>query len=517
MSGTGRRVNVLIAAMGGEGGGVLMNWIINAARSLKLPVQTTSIPGVAQRTGATTYYIELMDTPRESDSAQDPIMDLFPGVGDIDLMVATELVETGRAIERGFVSPARTTLIASTHRVYSIDEKASMADGRYGGDRIIEAAGKMAKRRIMFDIDRVARKAKSPMNAVLLGAIAGSEQLPISAEVFEEEIRREGKAVEANLAGFAAGLAYARGEVVDSPAAYEPSAPAPVLKGPAAALRARVENEFPAPTHAILMEATGRVLDYQDAKYASLYLDRVAKVLTAENEGGEPDYELTREAGRHLALRMAYEDIIRVAQLKTRSSRFERVRREVEAEPGQIVKVTEFLKPGPEEYASVLPSFLARPLIKWAGKKANRAARLQVGLHLRSDTVFGFLRLRFVAGLRRFRRRGYRFKAEQAQIESWLALVEEAAAADYNLALEIVECARLIKGYGDTLARGTGNFARITEVIIRPAIAGHVQGAAAAVRRARESALADPDGNGLAEVLSELGAGGATAQAASPS
>ncbi len=508
MSETVRPVTVLIAAMGGEGGGVLMDWIVRAARSLNLPVQATSVPGVAQRTGATTYYVELLETPRQGAGAPEPVMDLYPGVGDIDLMISTELVETARAIEKGFVSPARTTLIASTHRVYSIIEKISMGDARYDSDRIIAAAGKMAKRRIMFDIDRAARRTGCPMNAIILGAIAGSGHLPIAPKVFEEVIRSGGKAVEANLAGFATGLAYSRGEVVEGPAVRDARPKVLALKGPALTLRARIENDFPAQTHAILLEAAGRVLDYQDARYAALYLDRLADVLSIDNARADSDFELTREVGRHLALRMTYEDIIRVAQLKTRRSRFERVHREVEAKPEQLVKITEFLKPGVEEYASVLPPFLARRIISWAGKKKGRAAKLQIGMHVRTDTVFGFANLRVVAGLRRFRRLGYRYQQEQALIENWLGLVREAAAADYPLALETNECARLFKGYGDTHARGAGNFARIAEAVIRPAIAGHIQDAAKAVRRARDSALADPEGKGLAEVLSEFGAGG---------
>jgi indolepyruvate ferredoxin oxidoreductase beta subunit len=47
-------VKLLIAALGGEGGGVLTDWIVRAATLAGYPVQSTSIPGVAQRTGATT-------------------------------------------------------------------------------------------------------------------------------------------------------------------------------------------------------------------------------------------------------------------------------------------------------------------------------------------------------------------------------------------------------------------------------------------------------------------------------
>ena len=107
---------------------MLTDWIVNAAHKKGLPVQATSIPGVAQRTGATTYYVEMMPAP--SSGGRAPILALSPSIGEIDLMVASEFLEAGRAIGGGFVTPDRTTLIASTHRVFTTDEKIEMADGR---------------------------------------------------------------------------------------------------------------------------------------------------------------------------------------------------------------------------------------------------------------------------------------------------------------------------------------------------------------------------------------------------
>ena len=86
-----------IAALGGEGGGVLTDWIIAAAASRDLPVQSTSIPGVAQRTGATTYYIEIYPTPWRELGGKRPVLALSPGIGDIDMVVASEFLEAGRA------------------------------------------------------------------------------------------------------------------------------------------------------------------------------------------------------------------------------------------------------------------------------------------------------------------------------------------------------------------------------------------------------------------------------------
>ncbi|HEX7006279.1 MAG TPA: indolepyruvate oxidoreductase subunit beta family protein [Alphaproteobacteria bacterium] len=508
MSDTSRPVKLMIAAMGGEGGGVLTSWIVAAARAQGLPVQATSIPGVAQRTGATTYYIEIMPVPYSELGDVQPVMDLFPGVGDIDLMVATELLETARAMERGFVNPERTTLVASTHRVYSILEKTAMGDGRVDGEKILAAANQMAKRRIMFDMEKVSQRAGSVINAVVLGAIAGSGVLPIPPEVFENGIKAEGKAVKANLAGFAAGLAYARGEVVEAPtrqraARDEPARPAEPT-GEALALKTRIERDYPAAVHPIVMEATGRVLDYQNAAYAKLYLDRLDTVLAIDKARGDNDFTLTRETGRHLALRMAFEDVVRVAQLKTRASRFERVRKEVQATPEQPVEIKEFLKPGPEEFCAILPSFIARPILNWAERNPAQARKLHIGMHIKTNTILGFLLVRMMAALRPFRPWGHRYKAENAQIEAWLDLVRRAAERDRRLGLEVVECARLIKGYGDTHKRGTGNFARITEALIRPAVEEGQPIAPEAIKRARDAALADPEGLSLGKVLAEL-------------
>ena len=125
-----RPVTLLIAALGGEGGGVLTDWIVSAAEHLGLPVQSTSIPGVAQRTGATTYYIEMFPTPYSELGGRRPVLALSPGVGDVDVVIASELLEAGRAIAMGFVTADRTLLLSSTSRVYLTVEKMQMGDGR---------------------------------------------------------------------------------------------------------------------------------------------------------------------------------------------------------------------------------------------------------------------------------------------------------------------------------------------------------------------------------------------------
>ena len=511
-----RPFTILISALGGEGGGVLADWIVTAATAQGYPVQSTSIPGLAQRTGATTYYIEIFPAKKDLLGHRNPVFALTPSPGNVDVMMASELLEAGRAMQNGYVSPERTTLIASTHRIYTISERMAMGDGRLEGERLLQGAKTLAKQALLFDMAALAESSGTVISAVMFGALAGALQgaaargdhgpgaLPLSRQACEDAIGKT-RGAEASLKGFAA--------------AYERAArgthewPAETGKRWQGKPSERVRQQFPAEIHRILEEGVTRLTEYQDAQYANQYLDRLEKVLASEREGrsgptavplpaGAGDWRLTGEAGRYLALLMAFEDVIRVADLKTRRSRFERVREEVSASPGEPVVITEFLKPGVEEIAAILPAPLGRSLANWALR--NRKS-LNVGVHLKTSTVLGFLVMRSMAWLKPLRRFSLRYREAQPLIERWLAAICAAARQDLALALEIAECGRLIKGYGETFARGRGNFERILDTLVegKPELA--TADRAAAVRDARAAALADPEGRTLESSLARQG------------
>src|SRR5664279_5109635 len=177
-----RPITLLIAALGGEGGGVLTGWIVAAAEAAGFPVQRTSIPGVAQRTGATTYYIEILPVKAAALGGKRPVLALTPGVGDIDIAVASELLEAGRTVANGFVTPDRTTMIGSLSRFYAMDEKIAMGDGRFDQDRLIAIVKDNARDSLLIDMQQLAEQSRSIVSAVMLGAIAGSQRLPVTAE-----------------------------------------------------------------------------------------------------------------------------------------------------------------------------------------------------------------------------------------------------------------------------------------------------------------------------------------------
>jgi indolepyruvate ferredoxin oxidoreductase beta subunit len=500
MTDTTRPFTLLIAALGGEGGGVLTDWIVSAAEASGLAVQSTSIPGVAQRTGATTYYIEIFPVPLAELGDRRPVLALSPGVGDVDMVVASELLEAGRAISNGFVTADRTLLIASVSRVYLTTEKMQMGDGRYDSERLLKAAEENSAARILFDMAAAAKQAGAIVNAVMLGAIAGSARLPIHAQAFEDAIRADGKAVESNLKGFRVGLAAAQEQ---APAMLPRSG-----KRAAKPTRDQLEAEaaaLPAAAREFATEGVRRLAAYQDLAYARLYLDRLKSVAEADaraHAGGK----LVAETARHLAVRMSFEDVIRVAEAKIAPERFRRIEGEIGAKDQPYV-ITEFLKPGIEELCQVLPPRLARAIVAYSDKR-GWLGKVYFGMELKTTTVWGYARFWTLAKLKRFRPKSWRYAEEQAAIEAWLARVVAAAKLSPDLALEVAECARLIKGYGDTWKRGASNYATIEARVIAPVIEGRIGVAHGidAIASARTAALLDPEGEGLARALAAIDA-----------
>lgn len=483
---------ILIGALGGDGGGVLCDWIVSAAQSLGLAVQATQIPGVAQRTGATTYYVEVMPAGARPSS----VLALNPAMGEVDVALATELLEAGRMIFNGFVTPDRTTLIASTHRVLAIGERMAMGDGSFDVGKLLRAVKERSREQILFDMDQAAEESGGVINAVLLGALAGSGRLPLPDSAFEAAIRHAGKSVDTNLAAFAFGRGHARGELEQAVREHRKRQTA-VQRIEDLIERAR--RTYPAASLDVVEEGIRRLTAYQDRRYAALYFDRLDTIHALGSA------ELLRDVARHLAVRMSFEDVIRVAQAKTLAERLMRVRAEARAKDQEPLGITEHFKPGIEEIAAILPPSLARRLLAW-GERTGRLGKTYFPMHVRTTTILGFARLRLVAGLRWWRPRTFRYVEEQAEIERWLGQIRAAVPLSIDLAREIAESARLIKGYGDTHRRGLGNYRRIADEVIAPALAGRLtpRAAADAVANARVAALADPEGESLSKTLAAI-------------
>ncbi|MDE2052161.1 MAG: indolepyruvate oxidoreductase subunit beta family protein [Gammaproteobacteria bacterium] len=511
---TPRPIKLCIAALGGQGGGVLAEWLIEIAEAEGYLAQSTSVPGVAQRTGATIYYLEFFPRAEAQRAGREPIMALMPVPGDVDCVVGSELIEAGRAIQRGLVDRDRTTLIASSHRSYSIAEKSAMGRGAADAEGLIELARGQAKRLILFDMEAVAEQHHSIISSVLLGALCGSGVLPFGRPAFEAAIGKSGIAVATNLAAFSDACERAGRADADAAAgAWRPAADSPdrppdipeqARSAPLQPLLDRVWR-LPEAVRTLALEGVRRAIDYQDPAYAASYLSRLERI-SALDAGGE-ERPLSAAVARGLALWMTFEDTIRVADLKTRASRFARVRAEIRAAPEQLFGITEFMKPRVAEIAATLPAgmgawVLASPRVsRWLG-------RMTGGRRIRTSTVTGFLLLHALAGLRRWRRGTLRYAEENARIEDWLGRIERLAPTHYRLAVELARAQRLIKGYGETHERGWRSFSALLSRL--DALTARADGAAV-MARLHEAALADEEGVALAKDLAGLPASAAAA------
>lgn len=492
-------IKLAIVAVGGQGGGVLTGWIEELARTQGYVAQATSVAGVAQRTGATIYYIEM--APRGD---QAPVFSLAPSAGDVDVVIAAEMMEVGRAILRGFVTPDRTTLIGSTHRMLAVSEKTAPGDGITDAAEVQAAAEIAAQKLVLADFERVAVTAGSVISASLFGALAGAGALPFAREAFEAAIRSGGRGVDASLRAFDAGFAAASRSTPPPIAQAEDGAtrrPRTPPRGPKkalqawAALAARVDA-LPEAVHSMADAGLRKVVAFQDIAYGAEYLDRLEIALAADRSEA---HELTRQCAKYLANAMAYDDVIRVADEKTRAARFARIHHEMGAP--SVMQLTDYTHPRGEEIVSMMPLRLARwihahpRVFAWIDRRVNKGRRL------RTDRLWPYLQLWVIAGLRSSRRMSLRHANEVAHLESWMERALAAAKTNPALAVELIKARRLVKGYSDTHARGLSKFDHVMQ---GAALIAHLPDAADWARRLIAAALADEEGKALEGALQTI-------------
>lgn len=528
----GRRpITIAILAMGGEGGGVLSTWIADTAERSGYVAQATQVAGVAQRTGTTVYYVELY--PQDADDAvvegrvrNEPVLSMFPIPGQCDIVVASELMEAGRAVQRGFVTPDRTTFICSTNRVYSIDEKSAVGDGRVDSEQLLASVRVAARRFVGADFMQMAVAERSVISSALFGALAGSAALPFERSIFEESIQAAGKGVKKSLAAFARGFdmaadavraeqAPARERVMLTLTRREPSPedlreveltrqasddPCSLIGPKLQTQGRRIAQGFPAASRLMLVRGCLRTALYQDEKYATRYLDRIERLLAVESD---PDGAalLTTEAARYTALLMTYQDTIHVALQKIRAARLADIRVESRAKNDQLVDVYEYLHPDVSEVTDTMPAAVGKAL------RANKLFAAAVkgvgggGIVINTTSVVGFTTLTTLANLRPMRPTTLRFKRVQKEVDAWLALVAEMARSDYALGVEVTKAAHVIKGYGETFEHGMESFEKLLAAARR--MKGR-QDASERLAELRRVALSDEGGESLELALTTV-------------
>jgi indolepyruvate ferredoxin oxidoreductase beta subunit len=255
----------------------------------------------------------------------------------------------------------------------------------------------------------------------------------------------------------------------------------------------------------MLFAGVKRLTDYQDPAYAGEYLDRLAELYTLDqrHDGATTGFAFTIAAAKYVAVAMAYDDVIRVADLKVRAARFDRLRAEMDVREGQILYPTEYMHPRMDEVCGTLPRGLGRwiesrpGLFKALDRVVNRGRRVRTG------TLFWFAGLYIVSSMRTRRRGSLRHGREMQHMQAWLDAATTTIEPNYDLAVEVLACRRLVKGYSDTHARGLSKFDRVMSAL--PTLTARGDGADW-LRRLRQAALLDENGTALDGALKTVAA-----------
>jgi indolepyruvate ferredoxin oxidoreductase, beta subunit len=349
---------------------------------------------------------------------------------------------------------------------------------------------------IAADFDALAIRNGSVISASLFGALAGAGVLPFPREAFETAIKAGGKGADASLRAFAAAYQVAENPMPDAAPATEAKSE-PKVQGPARLvaewdrLAARVTT-LPTDVAELALPGLRKVVDFQDLRYGAEYLDRLDAVMARDDAAH--GWDLSREAAKYIANALAYDDIIRVADLKTRARRFDRIRTEMRVKEANVMHLTEFFHPRAEEIVGMFPARLGAKVEADPKWMARLTRWFDKGRRLRTDSLPAFITLHVLGGIKGWRRRTLRHAQEQAHLTHWLDTALAESNRNYDLAVELIRCRRLIKGYSDTHVRGYAKFDRVLAATARIATRDD---AADWCRRLREAALQDEEGKAL--------------------
>jgi indolepyruvate ferredoxin oxidoreductase beta subunit len=259
---------------------------------------------------------------------------------------------------------------------------------------------------------------------------------------------------------------------------------------------------LPEEVHAVALAGLKRTIDFQDTAYGGEYLARLETLISLDQAHGGAGRGLAFSvaAAKYVANAMSYDDVIGVADLKTRSARFARISAEMKA-GGDPLYLTEFMHPRAEEMVSLLPA-------SWGRRLAASPQRMQTidrwvnrGRRVETATLRGFLQLYLVSGLRRWRRKLLRHETETRHMVAWLTLATETLPKNYDLARGILAARRLVKGYSDTHARGLSKFDRVISAV--PLLEAREDGGQW-MDRLITAALKDENGEALDGVLKTI-------------
>src|SRR5215468_8170523 len=240
----------------------------------------------------------------------------------------------------------------------------------------------------------------------------------------------------------------------------------------------------------IASDAIHLLIEYQGTRYARLYVERLTRFV---GKRGVPD-ALVLEIARLMAMRMSYEDAIRIAQLKLL---------ELEANP-DTPRADDVRKLRLDEMVEALPTVAAEPILdvlNWFGWVHKR-----VSIHFSTASRFSIRRLRIEASLRRWRRYSIRYSKERMWVERWLHMIDRALTKQPAAASALIDTATMVQGYGDTYRHGLADWHIIIDGLVKPTFDGvlALPDLAGAIAEARAAVMPDPRQAALKRKIAEI-------------
>lgn len=234
------------------------------------------------------------------------------------------------------------------------------------------------------------------------------------------------------------------------------------------------------------------LVEFQNTEHAVLYLDRLGRF----HERHGVSAELFREIADLLAVRMTFNDPIRVSQIVLgRAPLADPATSRIDP-PNNIYRpeIQEFVAMFPRDYAEMVADTLA----------LARPMRGRMRIHL--DGVRGLARLQFFLRFRRIRPMSLRNARESSSIERWLHMIDRALTKQPAATAEVVRSVAVIRGFGTNRRLSLENWNLIINRLAKPVFDGDLvlPQLPAALARARTAALNDVSGEDLRRTIAEI-------------
>jgi len=238
----------------------------------------------------------------------------------------------------------------------------------------------------------------------------------------------------------------------------------------------------------IVSDGIHLLMDYQGASYARLYVERLNRFIGKQGVGPA----IFCDIARLMANRMAYEDAIRIAQLKLAEYRDS-------GTPSTSVNKFRF-----DELVDALPAIAADPVLMVLDKLGW--TRRRVSIPFSTTSRWGIRRLKIEAWLRRWRMFSIRYGEERAWVERWLHMVNRALVKQPQAVPAIVETATMVQGFGDAYRQGLADWHAIIDGLAKPTFDGvlSLTDLASAIAEARAAAMPDPRQAALKRAIAQI-------------